>query len=306
MLRLFAFPLLLGSCVAIQDNDVPVDEAWLTSVDIDRGGVLLAGQGGDAILGWSGPEGDGAMSVALGGGAGGLLFDVSIDLSENDSATLDLSNADEDLVVRDLLGTYTGIGGSVTTGIGVSSRTLTNKAGVRLKESHINGGVGLYGGIEWLRIRPGGNDWSDTGVDVPTVLPDLDADTDADADSDSDVDTDVDTDADTDTDPEADTDTDADSDVDADADADSDVDADADADADSDADADADVPSPPGSGSSSCGGSGGCGGDAGCGGCAGTDDDCGCTTSPPAVAPLLGLVALVGLRRRRFPRTTRP
>jgi uncharacterized protein (TIGR03382 family) len=178
--------VLLIGCAPLGDPaDDFVESATLVNLDTNHLVVLTGPVGGDAILVYTTPDGrTGSLPVGVNGGAIGVLFAMSADLNMNDDVPLDLSDADEDLQVRDLLGTYGGSSWNVTLGFGGAGNRLKNGHGVRLSDEHFTVGVGMEVGLEWLRIREGGHedglddDWTDDTAD------DTSGDTDA---SDTDV-----------------------------------------------------------------------------------------------------------------------
>lgn len=168
--------LALVGCAPLGDPaDDFVESATLVNLDTNSFVVVTGPVGGDAILVYTTPDGrTGDLPVGVNGGALGLVFAMSADLNMNDDVALDLSDADEDLQVRDLLGTYGGTGWNVTMGLGGAGSRLKNGHGVVMSDEHFTVGAGVEAGLQWLRIREGGHedglddDWTtdtDTGAD---------------------------------------------------------------------------------------------------------------------------------------------
>lgn len=172
-MRHLVFLALLG-CARVGDPaDDPVESATLVNLDTNAMMVVGGPLFGDAILVYTMPGGGSrSLPVAVNGGALGLVLAMSADLNMNSDVALDLSDADDDLRVRDLLGTYVGTGWNLTMALGGSGNRLRNGHGVRLSDEHFTVGIGIEAGLEWLRVREGGNedglddDWNpDSGLD---------------------------------------------------------------------------------------------------------------------------------------------
>jgi len=169
-LRMWFLSLL--ACDPGSYEDVRIVQASLRGVDIDRIAILGGPQGGFAELDWDGPAGEsGSLPVRMRGGAVGVVLDISGDLSPNSVVPIDLSEAGTEVTLRDALGTYSGMGWSFVVGLGGSGRSLSNGRGASFGEAHFSAGIGVFAGVEWLRIRPVDDAWDsidDTGFGPPT------------------------------------------------------------------------------------------------------------------------------------------
>jgi len=163
-------PLVLFAAACAPRGEVPdvrVASATLVNLDSNTVAVLAGASAGDALLVYTTTDGSsGAIPVAVTGGTVGAVVEIDVDLNPGSDVPLDLSDADPDLTLDDLFGTYRGSTWGLTLGFGGAGMTLRNKHGVRLSDVHWTAGVGIYGGFEWLRIRRGGDEGQDddTGV----------------------------------------------------------------------------------------------------------------------------------------------
>jgi hypothetical protein len=164
MARMLVLGALAG-CAPLGDfEDEPIVGATLVDLDTNSAAVITGYVGGDALLVYERPDGSsGSFPVAVEGGLLGAVMSVTVDLNPNSNVALDLSEADEELTVRDLMGTYRGGGWNVTIGLGGSGHSLRNRSGVQLTDEHFTAGVGIETGFEWLRIHEGGSESGDDG-----------------------------------------------------------------------------------------------------------------------------------------------
>jgi hypothetical protein len=164
-------PLLLAAGCSVDRgpwDDVPITRAWFSSFHLHRLDAVVGFAEGDALLGFDGPAGDGAVPVHLGGGGVGLLLDVAADPEGHDGVVeVDLSEVDAPSV-GDVLGTYRGTGAQGAVIVGGSTRRLRNGRGASFREGHLVVGVAVFAGFEWLVVREGGDDGSD-GPPPPTL-----------------------------------------------------------------------------------------------------------------------------------------
>ena len=165
--------LALLACDPGAYEDVPIVEASLRGVDIDRVAVIGGPQGGFAELDWAGPFGDtGTVPVRVRGGALGVILDIAGDLSPDSIVPIDLSEAGTEVTLRDAMGTYSGMGWSFVVGLGGSGRSLSNGRGASFDEAHFSAGIGVWAGVEWLRVRPVDDAWGDDPEDTGSGPPD--------------------------------------------------------------------------------------------------------------------------------------
>ncbi len=164
--------LLLGCAERGAWDDVPMDEARLEGFDLSSIAVVVGALDGDALLVFSGPEGDGELPVHLGGPTLGVALDLSGDVEGHAGPVeIDLSGVD-DPTVGDALGTYFGTAASGAAIVGGSRRRMKNGRGASFREDHFQLGISLFVGMEWVTISPGGNEDETT---PPTVFAPIDS-----------------------------------------------------------------------------------------------------------------------------------
>jgi len=166
--------------------DTPVAAAQLQDLDLSSLSVIGGVTAGDAVLVFSTPRGGaGSIPVALSGPQLGLALDLAVDPEGHEGAVeLDVSDVDGNPTVGQLMGTYRGTKAGGAAVVGSSARRMRNRHGVSFRESHLQLGMSLFAGVEWLTVRPGGNDGSqieaeperqpsasDTGRSPPEAAP---------------------------------------------------------------------------------------------------------------------------------------
>lgn len=128
MRHLLPLVLFAVACAPLGEvPDVRVASATLVNLDTNTIAVLAGPTMGDALLVYTTPDGDtGSIPVSVSGGTVGVVFEMAADLQPGSDVRLDLSQADEDLRLDDLLGVYRGSGWGLTLGFGGSGMRLRN------------------------------------------------------------------------------------------------------------------------------------------------------------------------------------